>query len=193
MSIEKITAKIISDAQEQADTAADQARKECSEILSAAKAEADEILKRAESEGNSQKERLISRRRYVAQIDGRKVILEEKQKLIANCFEQAIERITSMGGDAYTAFLVRLLADTGATAGELILSPSDLKNIGDKLVKTASKRIANSSFTLSQETRDIRGGFLLKNGSVYVNCTVEALVDENRAELVGDVAARLFE
>ena len=173
MSIEKITAKIISDAQEQADTAADQARKECSEILSAAKAEADEILKRAESEGNSQKERLISRRRSVAQIDGRKVILEEKQKLIANCFEQAIERITSMGGDAYTAFLVRLLAD--------------------KLVKTASKRIANSSFTLSQETRDIRGGFLLKNGSVYVNCTVEALVDENRAELVGDVAARLFE
>lgn len=193
MSIEKITSKIIGDAQAEARAALEQAQAEGAEILSEAKAEADRILSRAEADGRSEKEKLISRRRAVADIDGRKIVLEEKQKLIADCFDRAVEKIASMDAEPYVDFLVRLLASAGETSGELILSPADAEKIGKKLTAAAAKAIPGSDFTLSEETRNIKGGFLLKKGSVYVNCAVEALVDEAREELVGDVAARLFE
>jgi hypothetical protein len=50
-----------------------------------------------------------------------------------------------------------------------------------------------SGITLSGETRNIKGGFMLKNGSVYINGTVEALIDEARDELVTEVAQVLFQ
>ena len=47
-------------------------------------------------------------------------------------------------------------------------------------------------FTLSEETRNLRGGYMLQNGQVYINNSVEAMVDEKRRELTGDVASILF-
>lgn len=193
MSIEKITSKIIGDAQAEAKAALDQAQAVRAEILAEAKAEAERILSKAEADGRSDKEKLISRRKAVADIDGRKIVLEEKQKLIASCFDRAVDKISAMDEELYVDFLVRLLADAGETEGQLILSPADAEKVGKKLTEAAAKAIPGSKFTLSEETRNIKGGFLLKKGSVYVNCTAEALVDEAREELVGDVAARLFE
>jgi V/A-type H+-transporting ATPase subunit E len=46
--------------------------------------------------------------------------------------------------------------------------------------------------TLSDETRPIRGGFILVNGSVEVNCTFETLVRLQRGEIAGEVAKQLF-
>ena len=193
MSIEKITSKIIGDAQAEAEAALAQAHAERDEILAEAKAEAQRILSKAQADGSADKEKLISRRKAVADIDGRKIVLEEKQKLIADCFDQAVEKIVSMDAASYVDFLVRKLAAAGETSGELILNPADAERVGEKLTAAAAKAIPGSSFTLSDETRGIKGGFVLKKGSVYVNCAVEALVDEAREELVGDVAARLFE
>lgn len=193
MSIEKITSKIIGEAQEEAQAVLDQSRAAQEEILANARAEAQKILSQAEADGRSEKEKLISRRKAVADIDGRKIVLEEKQKLIADCFDKAVDRITSMDPDAYVDFLVRLLSSAGESSGELILNEADAQRIGGRLTEAAAEAIPGSRFTVSEETRNIKGGFLLKKGSVYVNCAAEAMVDEAREELVGDVAARLFE
>ena len=193
MSIEKITSKIIGDAREQADAILAQSQAERDEILARAKEEAGRILAAAEADGRSEKEKLISRRRAVADIDGRKIVLEEKQKLIADCFDKAVTKITSMEDGPYVDFLARLLAASGETSGELILNEADAARIGGKLEEAAAKAVPGSRFTVSAETRNIKGGFLLKKGSVYVNCAAEAMVDEAREDLVGDVAARLFE
>ena len=193
MSIEKITSKIIGDAREQAEAILSQSQAERDEILARAKEEAGRILADAEADGRSEKEKLISRRKAVADIDGRKIMLEEKQKLIAGCFDKAVTKIASMEDGPYVDFLARLLAASGETSGELILNEKDAARIGGKLEEAAAKAVPGSRCAVSAETRDIKGGFLLKKGSVYVNCAVEAMVDEAREDLVGDVAARLFE
>ena len=46
--------------------------------------------------------------------------------------------------------------------------------------------------TLSKETRDISGGFILKDGNVEVNCTFDTLVRLQKAETAGAVAKKLF-
>ncbi|MGN0658673.1 MAG: V-type ATP synthase subunit E [Emergencia sp.] len=193
MSIEKITSKIIRDAESQAEAAMNEVKTQCDAILAQAGTEADEILKKAEKDGQADREKLISRRKAVADIDSRKIVLGEKQKLIAECFDGAVEKITAMDSGEYIAFLVDLLRKTGETEGELILNKKDAAAIGEGLVAAAAEKIPGSRITLGNETRNIQGGFLLKKGSVYVNGTIEALVSEAREELTGEVAARLFE
>ena len=46
--------------------------------------------------------------------------------------------------------------------------------------------------SLSEETRPMRGGFILKDQNVEVNCTFETLVRLQRAETAGAVAKKLF-
>lgn len=46
--------------------------------------------------------------------------------------------------------------------------------------------------TLSEETRPIHGGFILKNGNIEVNCTFDTLVRLQKAETAGAVAKKLF-
>lgn len=193
MSIEKITSKIVSDAESKAKVTLDEAKAECDAILARADERAEQTLKEAQEQGQKEKEKLISRRKAVADIDGRKIILEEKQKLITECFDRAIEQIASMGKEEYVAFLVGLVKKTGETEGELILNERDAASVGTDLINVLSMELAGSKITLSKETKNIRGGFLLKNGSIYINGTVEALVEEAKEDLVGEVAAQLFQ
>ena len=45
---------------------------------------------------------------------------------------------------------------------------------------------------VSEETRDISGGFILKDGRIEVNCTFDALVRAEREQTAGEVAKLLF-
>lgn len=193
MSIEKITSKIISDAENAAKVTLDEAKAEGDAIIAKAEAEVAQILKQAEETGLAEKEKMVTRRKSVADIDGRKMILEEKQKLIQQCFDGAVQQIVSMDKKAYIDFLVHLVAKTGEKEGELILNEKDAAAIGTELVQAIAKADKDSKITLSKETKKIQGGFLLKNGSVYINGTIEALIDEAKEDLIGEAAGQLFQ
>ncbi len=239
MSIEKITSKIIGDAEQAASAVRADAAEKCDEIIRAAEAKAEEILADGQRRGAEEKEKLITRKKSVADIDGRKMILETKQKLISQCFDAAADRIVSLEKDRYIAFLTALVkktgekegekmiletkqklisqcfdaaADrivslekdryiafltalvkkTGEKEGELILNPNDRSRLGEELISALNAEIEGCRITLSSETRSIRGGFLLKKGLIYMNGTVEMLIEEAREKLAGEVASQLF-
>jgi len=193
MSIDKITSKILSDAEASAKEVTDEAKAASDAILEEAKKKADELTKNAAEKGATEKEKLITRRRAVADIDGRKIILDQKQQLIAECFDKAVGKITSMDKEKYVDFLAGIVKKTGVSEGELIMNPKESAEIGPALVARLKEIMPESGITLSGETRNIKGGFMLKNGSVYINGTVEALIDEARDELVTEVAQVLFQ
>lgn len=192
MSIEKITSAII-----------DEAKAECEQIMNAAKAkssgsvktlkkriveETDVAVKAAEEE----REKIISRRRSVADIDGKKIVLKKKQELISGCFEQAIAHIVSMEEDRYVTFLVSLGKASGLQEGELIFNERERGAIGRKVADALNREVEGGRFTLSEETRELRGGYMLKKGRVYINNSVEAMVEEKSRDLTGAVAEILF-
>ena len=93
MSIEKITSAIIEEAQT-----------ECEQIMNAAnikgKSVVNELEKRIKIEIDAyvknaaeERERIISRRKSVADIDSKKIVLAKKQELINRCFDNAVEFI----------------------------------------------------------------------------------------------------
>ncbi|MGF6376518.1 V/A-type H+-transporting ATPase subunit E [Clostridiales Family XIII bacterium PM5-7] len=193
MSVEKITSKILSDAEASAKVILDEVKATSDGILAEAAKKAEEIQASAEQRGKDEKEKLITRRKAVADIDGRKIVLEEKQKLISSCFDQAIEQLATMEKGEYLNFLTATIKKTGMTEGELILNEKDAKEVGNALVERLAKELPESKISLSKETRKMKGGFILKNGAVYINGTIEALVDEMKEALIGEVAEQLFQ
>ncbi|MGI6190244.1 MAG: V-type ATP synthase subunit E [Eubacterium sp.] len=192
MSIEKITSKIIEDAEMQARSIAEDAQKQADEIVSRAQQEADQKVKDAEQRGKEDKLKVISRRQSVADIDSRKLLLQTKQEKLNACFSKAAEEAADLEPGEYVAFLTGIAAETGLKKAEVILNARDREKVGEALMKALKKEIPGSAFTLSEETRPFSGGLMLRDGKVYINGTIESFAKEAREELAEKAAEILF-
>lgn len=64
----------------------------------------------------------------------------------------------------------------------------------EKVVNSTSAMLSGTGLlTLSEETRNIRGGFIMADGAVETNCSFETLVALQRGELEREAAAILFQ
>lgn len=193
MSIEKITSKILGEAEEDKKVVLADAQREASAIVMSAKAEADAFLAKEEANALDNKEKTISRRKSVADIDSRKLVLQKKQELINDCFDKAEDALASMEEDAYVEFMVGLVKQSGECNGQLIFNKKDKESVGQKVCQKLNTAVSGGDFVLADETRNFKGGFILQVGKVYINNTVEALVAENKDAMNSEVAAMLFE
>ena len=74
-----------------------------------------------------------------------------------------------------------------AGIGTFLLTPDEAEAAGVSAFAQGTAMLA-----VSEETRDISGGFILKDGRIEVNCTFDALVRAEREQTVGEVAKLLF-
>ena len=192
MSIEKITSKIISEASELKEKTLSEAAAQSDAVLAEARKKAEDMVEDSRKRGVEEKEKIISRRKSVADIDCRKVFLAKKQELIGQCFDRAVDDIIAMDKDRYTELLTALGTNSGMTGGQLIFNENERAAIGQKVVDALNSRIEGGSFSLSEETRPLRGGYMLMCGQTFINNTIEALVEEARPELTAEVAKMMF-
>ena len=118
MSIEKITSKILGDAETERDIMLADARAQSDAVLAEAEKHAAMLLADAEQRGEIEKQKIITRRKSVADIDCRKVLLAKKQEMIEACFARAIDEITAMPEAAYIDLLVNLGKASGTKKGD---------------------------------------------------------------------------
>ena len=192
MSIEKITSAIIDEAaaeSEQILNVADiKSRGVIRELQKRIDIETDVAIKQAEAE----RERIISRRRSVAEIDSKKIVLSKKQELIDRCFEETIPYLLSMDREKYIRFLVAAGKKSGFTEGALIFNEKERDTVGADVVKALEEQVPGGKFELSQETRKLKGGYMLRKGQIFIDNSLEAMVEEKRRDLTGEVARILF-
>ena len=191
--IEKIIDRISGDVQVEIDTVLDEARAEAAQITAKyeaqAKAEADEILKRGTAAAAEREERLAS----MAQMEGRKAELAAKQEVIEEAFELALSKLLSLPEDRYVALLAELAVRACVTGKEsLIFSAADRDRVGSKVIDAANAILSGGALTLGEGTRNIKGGFVLSDGAVEVNCSFDTLVRLQKAEITGEVSRVLF-
>lgn len=191
MAIDNITSKIIYDAEREAVAISQEAAARREEILALARKEAEEKREAMRADGEAERAAMVERNVSVAKIDAGKLILEEKQILIERCLAEAVKKIASLDEDVYLKFLADTAKTLAPEGGELILSERDREKYGEKLEKLLEES-GGGKYALSEETRKIKAGVIVKRGSVYVNGSVEARIDAMRSELVPEVAARLF-
>ena len=188
--IEKITGRIAADTEAEIASIQAEARRQADEITARyeaqAKREAEEIAARGRRSAEERQARLAS----VAQLDARKLELAAKQEMLAKAYDRAMERLTSLPDGEYVGLLAGLAASTGRE--EVILSQKDRARYGKQVVTQANERLGDGHLTLSVQTRPIRGGLILSDGDVEVNCTFETLVRLLRGEMDRTVVEVLF-
>ena len=192
MSIEKITSKIVGDAEEKKKAVLAEAKAKADEIPAAARKEADDFVASETARGQQMKETLIDRHGSVAAIDCRKLVLRQKQELLEDCFAQAVAALGELPEDEYVDFLVGLGKATGEKEGALIFNERDKVAVGAKVCEKLADAVGGT-FTVAEETKATAGGFILQAGKVYINNTVEALVAMQQEAMNSEVAGKLFE
>lgn len=191
--IEKLTQQISADAQAEIDAilADGKARAEAVAADYAQRAEkaAADILAKGEAAAAQREERLIS----MAAMEGRKELLAAKQQMVGKAFDLALEKLCALPEDEYVALLGRLAAAASVTGKEeMIFSAQDRARVGKAVVAAANAAVPGGALTLSEQTLPMRGGFILSDGDVEVNCAFETLVRLQRGEISGEVANILF-
>ena len=195
--IEKITAKIAQDAQDEIRRLQEETAAQAQAALAEARAQADReretILDRGRRAAGERLERLTS----AAGMERRKLELAARQEVVGEAFDLALEKLCALPEGEYGKLLTELVLEAASTGREqLIFSPRDRAQVGKQVVVAANEALegrgGTGALTLSQETRDIRGGFILVDGDVEVNCAFETMLALEREKLERQAAEMLF-
>ena len=189
--IDKVAARIVSDAQQEASALKAEAEARAAELKDAADWHANELRETLRSEGEAAAEKQYELLVASAETEARKDTLQVKQELISRAFDMAVDYLRTMDGGQYVKLLSSLALQASETgAEEIILNPEDRDKYGEAIVAEVQK--AGKQLSLSKETRPIVGGLILSQGRIEVNCALDTLAAQRRSELSGEAARLLF-
>ena len=195
--IDKITARIETDAVADAARIAEEVKAQCEAIRAEGEKKAQESYWEKVRQGVAAAEDRVQRLAKTADMEARKSVLSFKQSIVADAFDRAEAKLNALTGEEYVAFLAALAVKAAVTGTEeIILSADDKKAYGKKVLQKANAALSaagkTGKLTLSETDGSFTRGLVCKQGSVSVNCTVEALMAQARENMASDVAAELF-
>ena len=190
--LERITRRIEAEAKSEIDGILDAGEAETRRIVDSWReridAETRALAEKNEKAAAEREERLKS----AAEMDARKTILQAKQEMVDEAYALALDKLCKLPEDEKTALLSDLLVRASSTGAEEALFSEADRAAGMKAVEKANAA-SGKHIALSKETAPIRGGFILRDQNVEVNCAFETLVRLQRAETAGAVAKILFQ
>ncbi len=190
--LERITSRIEAEARSEVQTVVEAGRAEISKAVDGwvqkIEAERRELIERNEKAAAEREERLKS----AAEMDARKTILATKQELVEEAYAMALDQLCKLSGQEKIDLLAELLVRASSSGTEeAVFSEADRAD-GAKAVDRANAA-SGKKLTASEDTAPIRGGFILRDKNVEVNCAFETLVRLQKAETAGAVAKILFQ
>lgn len=196
--INKITDRIAAEAREEIAAIQAETAEKCREIEreydEIAKTEHDKLIAAGIRDCDLQVQRLAS----AAAMESKKSVLTLKQNAVSKVLELSVNRICSLPEQQYIDFLARLAGEAAFTGDEeLIFNAKDKASVAHAACKAANdivkKRGIHPGLTISELIGDFRGGLIVKQGDIEVNCSVEKLVELSRDPLAAQIAEVLFD
>ena len=195
--IDKITAKLEAEALADVEAIKAEAAGKCDEIKKEFEKKAqDEYWKRVQA-GTKDCENRVQRLASASDMEAKKAILAFKQEMVTAAFNRAVEKLCTMPKEQYVAFLAGVAAKAAESGREeLIFNEKDRREVGEAAVKAANELLCSrgldGQLTLADETREMAGGLVLRQGNIEVNCAADTLVQLERNALSSQVAEILF-
>ena len=124
--------------------------------------------------------------------------LAEKQVLIGRIIGEAKQQLKNMPQEAYFENIVKLAVKASQNGkGTILFSKADLDRLPENFADTLNAALVaggkeGAALTVSSETRDIDGGFVLTYGGIEENCSFDALFDSAHEMLQDKVQEILF-
>lgn len=217
--LDKITDKIMAEAQHRADGILAEANAAAERITGEADERALTVL--AGAKNRAEREALAAAQRAYSSADmkGREIMLATKVGLINKVFREARRQLLELEDGDYCVFVAHLLADAAAERietverlraeygdeendcldFEVLFAEGDRETRAPLIIKTAkaflrkkSAALGKTPFKISEESADIDGGVILRYGDIETNCSVDTVIAAAREKLEGRVAEILF-
>ncbi|NYT00630.1 MAG: hypothetical protein GKB99_02765 [Methanocellales archaeon] len=198
MGIEEIKQKILADANEVAKKIIEEAEEKAKPIVDEARDEAKQIKKefkeKAVLEAEAKKKRLLA----LARLEARKNVLSARHDMTELAFVEAVNKLCGLADKEYLAIIKEMFMSVDMPDGnvEVLFSTRDKKRISHDFLKEVEKELAMKGkkvkLTLSGDSRDISGGFILRKGRIEFNNSFEAVIKMQRDVIESEVARILF-
>ncbi len=216
--LEKVTGKIIADAEADARVILERAEAECEAIKAKYAAATEAEVEKLTDECDRECQALIIRARSSAAMAKRNAVLEARAKLIDDAYAAAEKQIRSMSGEQYLDLLQKMLRsalksqlegeeesmrlygeDISPAVYEVVLNTRDRETYGEKLLEAYRagygarlSPVVLAKLRLAPDTAPIDGGLVLRCGPVETNCSLSMLMAANRRETEARVSRILF-
>lgn len=194
-SLDKIVNVIDAEASALADEIINSAEAEAEKIIAQAKIDATNsaslIIKNAEE----QAEFILKRAASLENLKEREMVLAAKREQINYILDETKKFLRSLPVDEYFNLILKLCKKYSShLKGEIIFSATDLKRIPHDFQTNLSKvaQTIGTEITVSEQTRNINGGFILSYGDIEENCSFDALFESNFDLLSDKVNEILF-
>ncbi len=197
MTIKDINNKIISDARIQAEKIITQAEDNANNIIKKGEKEANNIknviLYKNTQEASLKKSKILTE----ANLEAKKTILLEKQKIIEDVFDKALEIILKLNVKEYHNFIKKLILDNIEIGDETIfIGSSDQRKISESFIEDINKELKSKGekgvLKLSVSYLPIKGGVVIGYGKIRKNISLELLLKNVREESEMQISKDLF-
>lgn len=196
MEAEKVTEKIISDA----NTEAEEIKKQAQEKESAEQAEFDKQLQDykkqtqtlAQKAGDDKKSHILA----AARMEIAKQFLTEKRLILDDSFDRAKQQIKELPGNDYRQIMKKLMLSAVETGDEEVILDTNETRIDEGFIENINKELGpdqHGSLKLSNEKQDIGAGFILSRNKIKNNVSLDILLAHVREQLETELAKNLFE
>ena len=197
MTIKDINDKIISDAKIQASKIITQAEDNANNIIKKGEKEADNVKKvilyKYNQEASLKKSKILTE----ANLEAKKNILLEKQKIMEDVFDKTLESIAKLNSKDYLNFIKKLILDNIESGDETIfIDHLDRIKISKSFIEDINKELKSQGekgeLKLSAAYLPIKGGVVVGSGKIRKNISLEFLLKKIREELEIQISKDLF-
>ncbi len=178
-----IIENILNDAKKESEAIIEDAENKATSIIEKNNKEIEYIRKKAEEKIKENNEMISLKEISSAKMSARRMILSKKQQLIDETISDAYEKLASLDEDKYFGIIKKML-ENAVPEGEIILSDEDKRVIG-RLLKA-------EGYNVSDETRKIDRGFVVKYGDAENNFVFSSILDVYKEEIRMIVSKILF-
>ena len=191
--------------------AAAQARQEANDIVEKGRAAASERLERLSSASQMERRKLELAAKQEVLGEAFALALEKLCTLPEKEYISLLAKLALEASSSGKEQLIFSKKDRAAVGKQVVMAANDAlvkerapslpeevakSKVGafvDKLVHNTTAVVTGTGLTLSEETRDIKGGFIMVDGDVEINCAFETLVRLQREQMEKKVADALFQ
>ena len=188
MGKEEIVARLLSDAEAEAAETVRAAQIRAEEILAAAKEQCGRERDGAEREAEARAVRIREGREATARLDGKKIRLAEKRRVLDAVYRRALEMLLCLDRSDAVALAERLLKENAEEGDEIVFSAGFL--YGEDIERLPVFR--EKKLTVSGERPDLGGGFLLRGKTSDKDITYPALLAADRENHQAEIARAVF-
>ncbi|MBO4472725.1 MAG: hypothetical protein J5765_02830 [Clostridia bacterium] len=171
--------KIVRDAEERARAILSEAEAKADALTAAANEERATLMDSARKMASAARPEMVRRRESMAELEGRKLVLKEKQTLISESYRVALDQIRK--DPRYESLLVNMILSAAEKGDEVIFAAVDFDRVDRKKVIAEANKKSGLALTLSDEKGDFCGGIVLRGKDCDKNLTLDVELDTLRA------------